>query len=120
MIVAPSKVSFDPAYYNQSVPNFNLVDEMLLYAKDFERIEARSMAGLLDELGRVNNTRFSGRHIHWTNKRKLPSKPRQHDPQVIRIPLEEHQDCPFLPLAIQAGLRLYVQEKVECNKTLMT
>jgi hypothetical protein len=82
--------------------DFDLVDEMLLYAKDFERTEAQSLASLLDELDRVNTNRTKRAHIHWTNQRKTDFS------------------CTFLALAIQAGLRLYVKEKVELNKALIT
>jgi hypothetical protein len=56
------------------------------------------LAGLLDELDHVNTIR--------TNKRKPPIK--------------EYQSCIFLALAIQAELRVYVNEKLEINKALMT
>ncbi|KAE9369265.1 hypothetical protein N431DRAFT_469190 [Stipitochalara longipes BDJ] len=89
-----------------TVINFSLVDELLLYAKDFERTENQSIASVLDELDRVNTVRTSGGHIHWTNKRTHT--------------YEEYQSCTFLALTIQAGLRLYVNEKLEANNSLIT
>jgi hypothetical protein len=106
-IVALSKVSADSAHLNSGfslIPDFDLVDEMLLYAKDFERSETRSLAGLLDELDRVNSQK-SNRRLHWTN---------------WRIQGREGRYCTFLALAVQAGLQLYVKEKLDLNNTFAT
>jgi hypothetical protein len=111
-IIALSKVSADGNHPNISegfdinIPNFDLVNEMLYYARDYERTEALSLAVLLDELDRVNTIRTNSSHINWTNKR--------------RDILPEHNNCTFLALTIDAGLRIYVKEKLESNKMLIT
>jgi hypothetical protein len=111
-IIALSKTSADSVNRIDTengiaiVPDFDLVDEMLLYAKDYERTEARSMAVLLDELDRVNTIGTGGSDVHWTNIRK------NH--------LDKSDSCTFLALTIQAGLRQYVREKLEMNKMLTT
>ena len=108
MIVALCKISADsnllhfPGKDTSPEIDFGMVDEMLLYVKDFERTEAQSLASLLDELDRVNTNRTKRTHVHWTNQRKTDFS------------------CTFLALAIRAGLRLYVKEKVELNKALIT
>lgn len=111
-IIALSKVSADrnrPNLFGRSdtnIPNLDLVREMLYYAKDYERTEDQSIAVLLDELDRVNTIRTKGSHIHWANKgRSLET---------------ELNGCTFLALTIQAGLRIYVKEKLELNKMLIT
>jgi len=110
-IICLIKTSFDPIIateptcYDQFRPDFDLVDEMLVYARDYERIRARSLANLLDELDRVNIIMNKEQPFHWTNLRLSPSKEQDH--------------CTFLALAIQAGLRLYVNEKLEANKALV-
>jgi hypothetical protein len=84
-----------------------LVDEMLYYARDYERTEAQSVAVLLDELDRVNTIRTNdGSHVHWVNKK--------------RFAYREYHNCTFLALTIEAGLRIYVKEKLESNKMLIT
>ncbi len=73
-IIALSKISADANHLDisgvcdLSIPNPELVREMLCYAKDYEWTEAQSVTVLLDELNRVNNTRTRGSHIHWSNK----------------------------------------------------
>jgi hypothetical protein len=116
MIVALSKVSVSDSADDGSnvvLPNFELVDEMLLYAQSFERTEAQSMARLLDEMDRVNSLRFNRGCEHWTNKRHK-------EPQDWERSIGDYQSCTFLALAIQAGLRLYVGEKLEADKLLTT
>jgi hypothetical protein len=111
-IIALSKVSADENHPNISegveinIPNFDLVDEMIYYARDYERTEAQSVAVLLDELDRVNTIRTNGSHVHWVNKK--------------RFSYEEYDNCTFLALTIEAGLRIYVKEKLESNKMLIT
>jgi hypothetical protein len=111
-IIALSKVSADGNHPNISegfdinIPNFDLVDEMLSYARDYERTEAQSVAVLLDELDRVNTIRTNGSHVHWVNKRVSS--------------YIEYENCTFLALTIEAGLRIYVKEKLESNKMLIT
>jgi hypothetical protein len=78
---------------------------MLVYARDYERIQARSFANLLDKLDRVNIMMTKERISHWTKLRSGSYKGQDH--------------CTFLALAIQAGLRLYVNEKLEANKALV-
>jgi hypothetical protein len=124
-IVALTKVLADTALkvpadmslpaYPPPVPNFELADEMLLYAKDFERTEGRSLANLLDEFDRVNTVRCNGNGVHWTNERK-----QRHPRSGREFLFEEHQSCTFPALAIQAGLRLYLNEELELNKALIT
>jgi hypothetical protein len=110
-IIAVSKVSADSVDLNVSgnrfagIPDFDLVDEMLLYAKDYERIEGRSMAILLDELDRVNTIRTNGSDVHWTNHRKDT--------------IDKYDSCTFLALTIQAGLQQYVKEKLELDRMLI-
>ncbi|KUJ09979.1 uncharacterized protein LY89DRAFT_689860 [Mollisia scopiformis] len=113
IIIALSKVSADmigqrnSGNYSENIPAFDLVDEMLLYAKDYERTEALSMTVLLDELDRVNTIRAggAGNHGHWTNNRKAG--------------IPEYDRCTFLALTVQMGLRRYVREKLESNKMLI-
>jgi hypothetical protein len=112
MIVALTKVSANDGS-NVGLPNFELVDEMLLYAQNFERTEAQSMARLLDEMDRVNSLRFNRSCVHWTNKRF-------EELRKGRRSMAEYQGCTFLALAIQAGLRLYVGEKLEAKWFLTT
>ena len=87
-------------------PYFNFdreeIDEILLYAKDFERTEARSLAGLLDEVERVT-TRHIWQASIWTYQ-------------------EGYQDLDptFLALTVRAGLRLYVKEKLELSNKVIT
>ncbi|PMD42737.1 hypothetical protein L207DRAFT_553693 [Hyaloscypha variabilis F] len=110
-ILCLAKASFDPVTVSDTTcddqpgPNFHLVDEMLVYARDYERIRARSLANLLDELDRVNIIMNKEQPFHWTNLRFSSNKGQDH--------------CTFLALAIQAGLRLYVNEKLEANKALV-
>jgi hypothetical protein len=120
-IIALSKVSADGNHPNISdddsdddsegfdvnIPNFQLVYEMLYYAKDYERTEAQSLAVLLDELDRVNTIRTNGTHVNWVNRRSF-------------ILLREYDNCTFLALTVEAGLRIYVKEKLESNKMLIT
>ncbi|KAN0101586.1 hypothetical protein V8E51_012096 [Hyaloscypha variabilis] len=109
-ILCLAKASFDPVTVSDTTcddqpgPNFHLVDEMLVYARDYERIRARSLANLLDELDRVNIMMTKERISHWTNLRSGSNK---------------GHHCTFLAMAIQAGLRLYVNEKLEANKALV-
>jgi hypothetical protein len=110
-VQADSIIPPNSTLYNPSIPNFDLVDEMLLYAKDFERAEAQSLASLLDELDRVSIIRFNS--DNWTSQRK------QHVDRGGKWLLYEYGDCTFLALAIQAGLRVYVKEKLELNNTLI-
>ena len=106
-IIALSKVSADEyGVFDRNIPNFNLVAEMLYYVRDYERTEAQSVAVLLDELDRVNTIRTDGSHVLWVNKKRFLSK--------------EYNTCTFLALAIQAGLRIYVKEKLQSNKMLIT
>lgn len=123
-IVALTKASADTALkvpvnvslpaYPLPVPNFALADEMLLYAKDFEQTEARSLANLLDEFDRINAV-SNGNRVHWTNERK-----QRHTRSGREFLFEEHQRCTFPALAIQARLRLYLNEELELNKALIT
>jgi hypothetical protein len=111
-IIALSKVSVNRNHPNISegfdinIPILNLVDEMLYYARDYERTEAQSVAVLLDELDRVNTIRTNGSHVHWVNKKRFSP--------------EDDNNCTFLALTIDAGLRIYVKEKLESNKMLIT
>lgn len=82
-----------------SVQSFEMTDEMLLYAKDFERTEGQSLMKLLDELDRVNTIRSNHPNTHWTNMRIVLMESAE---------IEENGGRNFLALAIQAGLRLYV------------
>jgi len=110
-IVCLTKASFDPMLapdstcYDQRGPNFELVAEMMIYARDYERTQAQSMAGLLDELDSVNSTMTKGGRDHWSSLH----------PGNLGASYKEQQDCTFLALAVQAGLRLYVNEKLEAN-----
>jgi len=120
MIVALSKVlAFDLAEDGTHLvfPNLelvhDLVDEMLLYAQSIERTEAQSMARLLDEMDRVNSLRFNNSCVYWTNKRRKVS-------HRWDCSIRDYQQCTFLALAIRAGLRLYVGEKLEVDKMLTT
>jgi hypothetical protein len=75
---------------------------MLYYARDLERTEPRLTVQMLDELDRTNMVRFKG--YHWSN--------------IIE---KENSGCSdfFLALAIQAGLQVYVKEKLDANITLI-
>ena len=101
---------YPPNTHSDRLPNFEIVDEMLIYARDYERAKALSMEGLLDELDRVNWAMTNGRRGHWTSLR----------PKDAEVPFEEEQNFTFLALAIQAGLRLYVKKKLKADKTLIT
>ena len=115
MIVALSKVSASDSAddgSNVGFPTFEMVDEMLLYAQRFERTEAQSMARLLDEMNRVYCLRFNCCCVYWANKRRKGDQEGR--------PMGDYQGCTFLALAIKAGLRLYVGEKLEADKLLTT
>lgn len=96
----PSSSTRDVSNFrNLARKSFNLTDEMLSYAKEFERTEGQSLTKLLDELDRVNTIIFSDNGTHWTNRRGRVN---------WSSLFEENGGCTFLALAIQAGLRLYV------------
>jgi hypothetical protein len=78
-----------------------LVHEILYYAHDYERTEARSIAVLLDEFDRVNTISIDG---NWAG---------------IYLGGQDNS-CTFLAQAIEAGLRIYVKEKLELNGMLIT
>lgn len=87
---------------------FELVDEFLYYVRDLERKTSQSKADLLDELDQVNKERIDG-NAHWTNLREAHT--------YLPVSFEERGQCTFLALTIQAGLRLYVKEKIESSPT---
>jgi hypothetical protein len=92
--------------FNIKIPNFDFVREMLYYARDYERTEAQSITVLLDELDRDNKTRTRYSEFHWVNNGRSIST--------------EDLECTFLALTIEAGLRIYVKEKLELNKMLIS
>jgi hypothetical protein len=93
------------------------VDEMLWYAWEIER-KGSSDITLLDELDRVLShfnheiRKICGHEGHWTNMRV--------EATVENTSLSEHGHCTFLALAIQEGLHLYVERKLdECPELIV-
>lgn len=93
----------------------DLVDEMLHYARDLERERGQPITTLLDELDRSVGVQFkqcTGSDFHWSNATEW---------SLNKGPVyEELESCTFLALTIEAGLRLYVKEKLDCNKSVIS
>jgi hypothetical protein len=127
MLLSLVKVS-SPATFtlDQSRPNhslFDMVDEMLYYARDLERKAGQSVTTLLNEMDRVISVHFKDRH--WANARETPGVlgSSSEDQREIRHNVDdiiEVQHNTFLALAIQAGLRIYVKEELDHNRALIT
>lgn len=76
---------------------------------------------LLDEMDRVNTCLFEGSDSHWTNSRKpatgLTIKDRSYD-ILSDGKMEEHGFHTFIASSIQAGLTLYVGQKLDVQHIL--
>lgn len=91
----------------------DLVDEFLYYEYYLEHSDKpQPQFALLDELDRVNSLYAADEHHHWTNPRGMPTD------GVIEIFIEGGQSS-FLGLAVQVHLRLYVEDKLDRDPSLL-
>jgi len=87
---------------------FALVDELMFYAGEVEYHKKESQVALLDELDRVVSIYANDTGFHWTNIRDPPDGL-----------YDEMESKTFLAQAIQARLRLYVEEKLNSEPRLL-
>jgi NACHT domain/N-terminal domain on NACHT_NTPase and P-loop NTPases len=87
---------------------FALVDELMFYAGEVEYHNKEPQVALLDELDRVVSIYASDVDFHWTNTRDPPDGL-----------YDENESKTFLAQAIQARLRLYVEEKLNSEPRLL-
>ncbi|KAL5342012.1 hypothetical protein BJX70DRAFT_395371 [Aspergillus crustosus] len=107
--------SYPMADFRQSISGlFTIVDEILYYAYQLEQTgDPLPQFELLDELDKPMCIHAKGERVHWTNGRSPP-------PDTGLVRWMERGCCSYLVLAIQMGLRHYVEFAVSRDPATMS
>ncbi|KAL1640455.1 hypothetical protein SLS58_006953 [Diplodia intermedia] len=85
-----------------------LVDDLLYYTREVEIHNRVAQIDVLEEVDRYLSQLEKESHCHWTNLRP-----------VFDEQCREDGKCDFLGLAIQTGQRLYVEQKLSEDRSLL-
>jgi hypothetical protein len=102
LIIAFMKIS--PNLGKDSSTTITLVYEMLSYARELQQLDGKFVITLLDELERIVKVRFEGFDYDADQRWKTASQGAM------------DKRGSFLALAVEAGLRGYVAEKLDSNR----